>query len=223
MKVTMNDRIKTMYAHRFGNAEEGRSVVWKILTRQFFQRWIGPASAVLDLGAGYCEFINNISAARKYALDLNPVTPSKAGADVTVLTHDASSAWPVPANSLDVIFTSNFFEHLENKEALSACLGEVSNALKPGGIFIALGPNIRFCYDVYWDFIDHYIPLSDRSLVEAIELAGLQVEEVISRFLPYTMSGKRQIPLTFVRLYLKLRFVWPVFGKQFLIIARNHD
>lgn len=223
MKVTMNDRIKTMYAHRFGNAEEGRSAVWKILTRQFFQRWIEPAGAVLDLGAGYCEFINNISAARKYALDLNPVTPSKAGADVTVLTHDASSAWPVPANSLDVIFTSNFFEHLESKEALSACLGEVSNALKPGGIFIALGPNIRFCYDVYWDFIDHYIPLSDRSLVEAIELAGLQVEEVISRFLPYTMSGKRQIPLAFVQLYLKLRFVWPVFGKQFLIIARNHD
>ena len=214
--------VETTYAHRFDRIERDRSIVWKVLTRHFFQRWVGPADVVLDLGAGYCEFINNISAGRKYALDLNPVTPSKADSDVTVYSHDAAMPWPLPADSVDLVFTSNFFEHLESKKALISCLAEIRRVLRPGGIFIALGPNIRHCYDVYWDFIDHYLPLSDRSLVEAIELVGLRIDEVIPRFLPYTMSGKKPPSRFLLRFYLKLRFVWPMFGKQFLIVAGKH-
>jgi len=197
-------------------------MVWKVLTRHFFQRWVGPEDAVLDLGAGFCEFINNISAGRKYAMGLNPVTQSKAGPDVAVYSHDASVLWPLPAGSVDLVFACYIFEHLESKKALTSCLAEIHRVLRLGRIFIALGPNIRYCHDVYWDFIDHYLPLSDKSLVEAVEVAGLRVDEVIPRFLPFTMSGKRLPPLFLVRLYLKLRFVWPVFGKQMLIVACNH-
>jgi len=215
--------VETTYAHRFDRMEKDRSKIWKILTRDFFQQWVGNDYTVLDLGAGYCEFINNISAARKYAMDLNPVTVLKAANDVTVCSHNASMTWPIEANSIDLVFTSNFFEHLNSKEALISCLAEIHQALRPGGVFIALGPNIRYCYSVYWDFIDHYLPLSDRSMVEAIELAGFQIKEVVPRFLPYTMSFKKPPSALFVRLYLKLRFIWPIFGKQFLIVAYNND
>ena len=214
--------VETTYAHRFASLEGDQNKVWKVLIRHYFQRWVGPTDAVLDLGAGYCEFINNISAGRKYALDLNPVTPSKANPDVTVYSHDAALLWPLPADSVDVVFTSNFFEHLESKKELIACPAEIRRVLRPGGVFIALGPNIRYCYDVYWDFIDHYLPLSDRSLVEALELAGLRIDKVVPRFLPFTMSGKKPPLGLLVRLYLKMIFVWPMFGKQFLIIASNH-
>ena len=36
------------------------------------QRWIQPGSRVLDLGCGWGEFIRNVQASRKYAMDLNP-------------------------------------------------------------------------------------------------------------------------------------------------------
>ena len=42
-----------------------------------------------------------------------------------------------------------------------------------GGTLLILQPNIRFLADEYWDFVDHQLPLSDRSVVEALELLGL--------------------------------------------------
>ena len=216
----MTQNVQTLYAHRFRGIEEERDRIWKILAR-YFQRWIRPTDTVLDLGAGYCEFINNIEAKEKLALDLNPVTPSKAASGVKVISQDISKSWAVDSDSIDVVFTSNFFEHLSTKEDLTYCLNEINRVLRPGGILLAMGPNIRFCFNVYWDFFDHYIPLSDRSMAEALELEGLKVEQVIPRFLPYTMAQRHPPPAFFTQLYLRLPMFWPLLGKQFLIVARK--
>ena len=149
---------------------------------------------VLDLGAGYCEFINSIRAKQKFALDLNPATVDRAAADVRVLPLDVTETWNVHSQSVDVLFTSNFLEHLASKDQLIHGLRETNRILKPGGRFIALGPNIRFAYREYWDFFDHYLPLSDRSLAEALRINGFEIEQIISRFLPRTQSRVR--PLT---------------------------
>ncbi len=45
------------------------------------------------------------------------------------------------------------------------------------------------CPGHYWDYFDHLIPLTDRSLAEALEMNGFRVEEQIPRFLPWTMTG----------------------------------
>jgi SAM-dependent methyltransferase len=94
-----------MYGERFGGKTEYRDQVWKTLTSQYFERWIPAQSTVLDLGAGYCEFINNVRARRKLALDLNPDTKHRADASVEVVLHDCSTAWPIEASSIDVVFT----------------------------------------------------------------------------------------------------------------------
>ena len=219
----MSEPLQTLYANRFSVFESVRNDVWKVLTRYFFQKWVRPTDVVLDLGAGYCEFINNINAGKKYALDLNPATPSKAQSDVTVISRDVLTPWPLPSGSVDVVFTSNCFEHLPRKEGLQYCLSEISRVLRPGGILIALGPNIRYCYHVYWDFFDHHLPLSDRSMSEAIQGVGLEVRQSIPRFLPYTMSGKKPPAANLIRAYLALPLVWPLFGKQFLLVAQNRD
>src|SRR5512146_1302806 len=198
-----DQQLGRIYGERFAGSEPHRQQVWQVLTRHFFQRWIQPADAVLDMGAGYCEFINQVSAARKFAMDLNPATMQKAAAGVTVYPQSVSDPWPLPAASLDVVFTSNFLEHLPTKDDLHRALAEAHRALRPGGRVIAMGPNIRFCGDVYWDFIDHYLPLSDRSLAEALNSAGFGIETVVPRFLPYTMTGKKP-SLALVRLYLAL-------------------
>jgi SAM-dependent methyltransferase len=164
---------------------------------------------------------NNIQANEKVALDLNPVTRLRTSSKVRVVEQDICQSWAVDSNSMDVVFSSNFFEHLPSKEALQHCFLEIHRVLRPGGKVIAMGPNIRFCYDEYWDFMDHYLALSDRSMVEALELAGFQMQAVVPRFLPYTMARKRPQSPALVRIYLSLPFAWRILGKQFLVIARK--
>jgi len=217
----MTNEVEATYQERFAGSELKRSAVWQVLGKYYFQAWIKPTDALLDIGAGYCEFINAIDAGRKYALDLNPSTQRKAGPGVSVLAQDIGQAWPLESGSIDVAFSSNFFEHLPSKELLVSCLAETFRVLKPGGTLIAMGPNIRFCYDLYWDFFDHHLPLSDRSIQEVLTLSGFRVERLIPRFLPYTMQGGLPAAPILVRLYLLLPFAWNIFGKQFLVIARK--
>ena len=219
--MTHPKQLEAVYRRRFAGTEQSRLEVWQVLARHFFHRWVKPADTVVDLGAGYCEFINSISAAHKYALDPNPATLVKAAPDVAVLSEAATQRWPLLSESVNVVFSSNFFEHLPSKEDFARCLHEAYRVLRPQGLLIALGPNIRFCFDVYWDFVDHHLPLSDRSMVEALEIAVFRTERVIPRFLPFTMSDRVPPRAFLVRLYLRFPWAQRLWGKQFLVIARK--
>jgi SAM-dependent methyltransferase len=152
-------------------------------------------------------------------MDLNPSAADHAAKNVSLLQQDCSTRWPFDDNFLDAVFTSNFFEHLPTKAALESTLRETIRCLKPGGKLIALGPNIRYLAEHYWDFFDHHLALSDRSLVEVLEKTGFTVLENIPRFLPYTMVNSREYPLLFIRLYLRMPLAWTLLGRQFLIIV----
>ena len=82
-----------------------------------------------------------------------------------------------------------------------------------------MGPNIRYLPGSYWDFFDHHVILTERSLDEALSVTGFTVESAIARFLPYTMVGGPKYPLLLLRLYLNLPFLWWIKGRQFLVIA----
>ena len=209
------------YHRRFGDRAEYRDRVWKVLCGEFFSRYIPRDAVVLDLGAGWGEFTRNVEAREKYAIDLNPETGRRVEGFARFLHQDCSKPWPLAEASLDVVFTSNFLEHLPSKEAVDDTLRECRRCLKPGGRIVCVGPNVRYVPGAYWDFWDHHIPITDLSMAEALELQGFAVEERVDRFLPYTMSGNRQTPLAFVRAYLHLRFAWRIFGKQFLVVARK--
>ncbi len=209
-----------MYRQRFSGNLEYRQEVWKILA-SYFSKWIPRGSAVLDLGCGYCEFINHIPAAKKYGLDLNPDASRHASAEVVIFEQDCAQPWPIPEGALDVVFTSNFFEHLPDKIVLENTLKRAFMSLKSGGKLIAMGPNIRYTGGAYWDFYDHHIALTELALAEALKKCGFRIETVVARFLPYAMSTGRNYPAWILRLYLKLPLAWPVFGQQFLVIAQK--
>jgi SAM-dependent methyltransferase len=213
--------LEQIYRERFSGNPEYRNRVWKTLTSSFFSRWIAPDAAVLDLGCGYCEFINNIAAGTKFGMDLNPDAARNAAAGVTVFQQDCSTPWPVPEGSLDAVFTSNFFEHLPSKGHLEKTLQHAWMALRPGGVLIAMGPNIKYLPGLYWDFFDHYIELTERSLTEVLKKCGYSIEKMEARFLPYTMSDGRRYPQALLRMYLALPLAWRFFGKQFLVVARK--
>ena len=184
------EELQRIYSQRFDAVMSYRNEVWKILTSYFFQKYISPDTRVLDIGCGYGEFINNIKAGKKYGMDLNPEAKKHLHAEVELLQQDCSTRWPIPDGSLDVVFTSNFFEHLPSKATLTSTLTEALRCLKPGGKLIAIGPNIRVIPDIYWDFYDHYLPLSDISLAEGLTNVGYTVETSHAHFLPYTMVRK---------------------------------
>ena len=219
----MNEQLQKEYEQRFRKTAEYRISVWKVLTREFFARWIRRDGTILDLGCGWGEFINQIPAARKYGMDLNPDSERKLAPGITFLHQDCSQEWGIGDGHLDAVFTSNFFEHLPGKESLRKTLDQAFRCIKPGGRLICLGPNIKYLPGCYWDFWDHYLPLTELSLAEGMELAGFRITEKIARFLPYCMSQGATPPLMFLRMYLKVPALWRYFGKQFLVIGTKPE
>lgn len=193
--------------------------MWRVLCEGYFQRWVDPKATVLEVAAGHCEFINGIKAARKIAVDLNPEVARYAGDDVTAHVASSNDISTVDDASVDVVFISNFFEHLSKPDILST-LREVRRTLRPGGRLLVLQPNIRFCQRDYWMFFDHITPLDDRSLEEALVLTDFVVEHRVVRFLPYTTKSRLPKGASLIRLYLRLPLAWRIFGQQSFFVAR---
>jgi SAM-dependent methyltransferase len=220
----MDQRSTTLqeeYKKRFEGADRYRDQVWEILCNDFFSRYIPSESTLLDLGAGWGEFSRNIRAARKFAMDLNPDCGSRVAGHSTFLQQDCSETWPFSSEELDVVFTSNFLEHLPSKNLVDKTLSEAFRCLKSGGRIICLGPNIKHVPGTYWDYWDHFIPITEMAMAEALSLKGFRITRSVDRFLPYTMSGGNNPPLIALKFYLKITPAWRLFGKQFLVIAEK--
>ena len=219
--LELSAELQNIYEARFASTHAYRNEVWKVLTAAFFQKLVPPSGAVLDLGCGYGEFINNIECETKYGMDLNPDAARYLATNVRLLAQDCASPWSLADDALDVVFTSNFFEHLPDKPALSRTLHQAHRCLRRGGKLIAMGPNVRALPGQYWDFFDHHIALSDRSLAEAMRIAGFNVVRAVPRFMPFTLVDAPRYPLIMLRTYLSLPIAWRVFGRQFLVVAEK--
>jgi SAM-dependent methyltransferase len=215
-----NNILAKEYKLRFNHMVEYRKKVWEILAR-FFQSFISETATILDLGAGYGEFINNIKAEKKYAMDLNPEATSFFNSNIIFINQDCATKWQLAKDSLDVVFSSNFLEHLPSKIQIQETITQAYTSLKSDGILILLGPNIKYVGGEYWDFWDHHIPLTESSITELLKIYNFKIIKCIPKFLPYSMSNSKPIPLFFISLYLRLPFLWKFIGKQFLIVAKK--
>jgi SAM-dependent methyltransferase len=217
--------VDRLYQHRFPEQIHAkRSAVWTTLCRSWFSKYIPAGSQVLEVAAGYCEFINNIEAAHRVAVDLNPETRRHAASGVVV--HQLAAEELTRAlrpGAFDTVFMSNFLEHCRSRDQVLDVLRAAATVLRPNGRVLILGPNFRYCYKDYYDYFDHYLALTDKAVVEALRLAGFEIEKVQPRTLPFSFQGRLPSWPWLVRLYLYLPWAWPLFGKQFFVVGRKES
>ncbi len=217
--------LASLYRNRFpaGTVLTSKNRVWKTLCRHFFSRLVDPGDTVLDLGAGYCEFINNIAARDKIAFDANPDVASFASADVRIINQTVDRIRESLApESVDKVFISNFLEHMPSRESLELLFRDLHGILADGGCLIIMQPNIRYVGHAYWDYLDHRIPLTDKSLAELSRLCGFEPVLCVRRFLPYTFKSRLPQHPLLVWLYLKLMPLSNnLLGKQTLLVVRK--
>jgi SAM-dependent methyltransferase len=213
-------KLSSLYEHRFSeSAKAKKNAVWQVLCAAFFQRFVARDASVLDMGAGFCEFINNIACGEKYAFDVNEQTAGFADPDVRVIVGPSLAS--LEGGRFDVVFMSNFLEHMKSKEEVLQMLAEAHRLLRDDGRILLLQPNIRYAYKEYWDFFDHHVPLSDRSLAEGLALAGFSLELRIPRFVPFTTRSRFPQHPRIVKAYLHCSFLWRFFGKQAFLVGRK--
>jgi SAM-dependent methyltransferase len=215
------EHLSDIYSGRFTTSElKRKSEIWNVLVTCFFQKYVPIAGSVVDLGAGNGEFINAIQAKRRIAVDLNPQSRDSLVPGVEFMEASSNDLAILEDHSIDTVFTSNFFEHLPSAESLVVTLRECHRYLKSDGTLVIMIPNIKFVKEDFWDYLDHSLPLSHRSMIEALSLAGFTAIEVFPQFLPYTIKHQRvHPPLIFLRFYLRNRWLWRLFGKQMLIVG----
>ncbi|RHJ94174.1 methyltransferase domain-containing protein [Parabacteroides bouchesdurhonensis] len=213
--------VETLYKNRFSQKEiVNKDRLWRNVCKHFLSKYVKKEDCVLDLAAGYCEFINNIEASKKIAVDINPDTIQFASKNVQVIIAIATDMAAISSGSIDVIFISNFFEHI-SKEEILLVLRECNRILAPGGRILILQPNIKYIGSAYWDFFDHHTPLTDKSLREALEMSGYKIKTIIPKFLPYTTKSKIPQYIWLVIVYLHFPLAWKIMGKQLFAVAEK--
>lgn len=211
-----------IYRKRFDDRTlRQKNEVWKIICADFLQKFIAPTDVVLDLGAGTCEFINNITCAERLAVDLNPDTARFAAPGVKVIRPLTGEALEMADSKVDVVFASNFFEHLPSRQSILDMLADIRRILVANGKLIIVQPNIKYLYSQYWDYFDHQIALSEESMREAVVTSGFAVDILKARFLPYTFRSRIPRGKILVKVYLRFPIFHRIFGKQMFIVARK--
>lgn len=215
----MSELLEDVYAQRFSDADAAaKNAIWREIGA-FLQRYVPDDGVVLDVACDRGDFIRNISASEKWATDLRDVSSHLPQEIRFVQANGLEIDRHLPHDHFDVVFMSNYLEHLPGGEAVIEQLRVARTLLKQGGRVVVLQPNVRLVGPAYWDFIDHSTILTERSLVEAAELAGLRTVEVIVRFLPYTTKSRLPQSPRLVRAYLAFRPAWRFLGKQTLYVG----
>ena len=194
-----------------------RDRVWKALWQHYFRHRIGADATVLDLGCGYGEFINNVVARERIALDIWPGVQQYLTPGIRAVCGAATDLSSIADGSLDYAFASNVFEHLTQREAADV-LAQLRVKLKPTGRLTLLQPNYRYCASEYFDDYTHVSVWSHVSLADFLAAHGFDIVELRPRFLPLTLKSRLPAWSPLIALYLALPF--KPLGKQMLLSAR---
>jgi len=198
--------------------DSGRAKVWKAIAECLQQFVREDADCVLDLGAGYCDFINNIKARERLAVDMNPAALQFCHDDVKFYCASAHDLSVLKAKSIDVLFASNLLEHLDDLE-LACAMKEFNRILKQGARVILMQPNYRYAYKEYFDDYTHKKVFTHISLRDYFQANGFESVKIYPRFLPFSL--KSRLPKSYILTKLYLHSFYKPMAKQMLLVFRK--
>jgi ubiquinone/menaquinone biosynthesis C-methylase UbiE len=213
-----DDTISSPYFETRLAYDRKREVLWTTLASHVFQALIRPEDSVLELGAGWCDFINSVSARRRIAVDLWPGVAEAAATGVETHVRSADDLAFLADGTINLVFASNLLEHLDRSQT-DRLLAESLRVLAPGGRLVLVQPNFRLCSRRYFDDYTHISIWSDVGLSNYLEANGWELERVAGRFLPLTVKSRLPVSSALIRTYLASP-VKPLAG-QMLVMARK--
>jgi SAM-dependent methyltransferase len=220
-KTGLGELYDAYFKTRFGY-DPRRDQVWKEVVRWIQRHYVPTDSRVLDVGAGYCNFINNVTARRRSAVDVFTRFPEYAAAGVETHVSTCTDMSFFADDSFDVVFASNLAEHLTRPD-LILFLSEARRVLALGGLLILMQPNFKYCSTTYFDDYTHVQIFTDASLFDFLEAYGFKIRASYPKFMPVNMKSTLRLNLPalplLVRLYLNMSF--KPFAGQLLMVAEN--
>jgi hypothetical protein len=197
--------------------EPDREVLWRTLYRHYFARLITPSDCVLELGAGYGCFINQVVAKRRIAVDSWHDFVHYLESGIEARVSDVTDLSFLKPASVNFVFASNVFEHV-SQEDFASVLRQLRRALARDGTVNILQPNYYYSYREYFDDYTHRTVYTHTSISDFLKAHGYEVFDCHPRFLPLTVKSRLPVSPPLIRLYLSLP--WKPLGKQMLIRAR---
>ena len=194
-----------------------REILWRTLVQHYFQPQIAGDDCVLELGAGYGHFINNVRARRRIAQDQWPDFPKHLSEGIESHVGAVDDLSFLDDHSIDFVFASNLFEHV-SQERFASALEQLRRKLNPSGTITLLQPNYRYAFRDYFDDYTHITVYSHLSLCDFLQANSYEVITCKPRFMPLTLKSRLKVSPSLIRLYL-MSPVKPL-GKQMLIRAR---
>lgn len=197
--------------------DDRRETLWATLCSSYFQRLIEPDFHVLELGAGYANFINNVQCRTRTAVDLWPGLAGQVDTGVTAHVRCVTDLALLPDASVDFIFASNLFEHLTQAQ-FAEVLAQLRRKARPGATLNIVQPNYRLSYREYFDDYTHVTVYSDVSLCDFLEAHDWRVIECVPGFLPLSLKSALPVSPWLIRIYLRLP--WKPLAKQMFVRAQ---
>jgi ubiquinone/menaquinone biosynthesis C-methylase UbiE len=210
----MNDYFDIRYT-----IDPDRARIWKAIVEDL-QKYIKKDYTVVDLGSGYCDFINQVRCKKKYAVDYSARSREYCGKDVHFVQATSTDLSIIHDQSVDVVFSSNLFEHL-NRDQLDLTIREIRRILKSGSLLILLQPNYRYCYREYFDDFTHVSIFTHINLRDWLVRNYFKPVKLTPRYLPLAM--KSLLPKSYWLTKLYLLSPWKPMGKQMLLVFEKTE
>ena len=115
--MTEVGQLDEVYAQRFDDEDaERKNELWRAICG-YLQRFVPRDGAVLDLACDRGDFIRNIDARERWACDVRNVAQYLPEPISFVQTDGLAIAEALPTGHFDLVFMSNYLEHLQSGDA----------------------------------------------------------------------------------------------------------
>ena len=128
---------------------------------------------MLEPGCGRGEFLNNFKhlGLDVVGVDISPEAVEFENDFEVKLCDIEKEKLPFDDNSIDIIYSKSFIEHLHYPEKY---LEEAYRVLKPNGIFLTLTPDWQSNYKIFFDDFTHRTPFTTTALKDAYMMYGFR-------------------------------------------------